>query len=290
MNIAGVRDFLRPVTDEQARQWKPGCAFLGGGTWLYSEPQMSGRITPGQAADSGAPGIETLIDLTSLKWESLQVSDSGLDIAATCRIHELLEYQYPSKWFACELFENCAKALSASFKIFNEATVGGNICMSLPAGSMISMAAALHAVYTIWPHGAEPVKCSSIDFHKGILDNALSPGDILRSIHISEVWLKKRVFMDLRSLTHIGRSAALVIATLDEETREVEFTFTASVTKPYQIAFETLPSSGELDVAIRQVIPKEAFFDDQHGDVFYRESMSHHLAQQLRSKIENGAM
>ena len=290
MNLAGVRDYLKPVNDEQARQWKPGSAFLAGGTWLYSEPQMAGRITPGQVESNNAPGIETIIDLMSLNWEPLQVSDSGLEIAATCRIHELLDYQYPSDWHACELFENCAKALSASFKIFNEATVGGNICMSLPAGSMISMAAALHAEYTIWPHGEDPIKSSSIDFHKGILDNALDPGDILRSIHIPKAWLKRRVFMDLRSLTHIGRSAALVIATIDDETREVEFTFTASVTKPYQIAFKKLPSSGELDVAIRQAIPKEAYFDDQHGDVLYRESMSHYLAQKLRSKIDHGAI
>lgn len=288
MNIAGVRDFLNPATDEQARQWKEGYAFVAGGTWLYSEPQMAGRITPGQPDCSSAPGIDTIVDLTSLNWEPIEVSDSGLQIAATCRIQELLDFQYSSQWPACQLFESCAKALSASFKIFNEATVGGNICMSLPAGAMISMATALHAEYTIWPHGKEPVTIPSLEFHKGILDNALNPGDILRSIQIPAVWLKRRTLMDLRALTHIGRSAALVIATEDVETKEVEFSVTASVVKPYQIAFERLPTANELEVAIKQAIPREAYFDDQHGDVFYREAMTQHLAENLRSKLESG--
>lgn len=287
MNIAGVRDYLRPANDEQARQWKPGCAFVAGGTWLYSEPQMAGRITPGQPDCRDAPGIDTIVDLTSLDWVPIQATDSGLEIAATCRIQELLDYEAPSHWPAGQLFSPCAQALSASFKIFNEATVGGNICMSLPAGSMISLATALHAEYTIWPCGGEPVRMPSIEFHRGILDNALNPGDLLRSIHIPAAWLKRRAIMDLRALTHIGRSAALVVATEDMETKEVEFSFTASVTKPYQVTFDQLPAANELEVAIKQAIPKDAYFDDQHGDVFYREVMTQHLAENLRSKLED---
>ena len=35
-----------------------------------------------------------------------------------------------------------------SFKIYNAATVDGNICMSLPAGAMISLTASLEGTYT----------------------------------------------------------------------------------------------------------------------------------------------
>ena len=45
----------------------------------------------------------------------------------------------------------------ASLKIWNAATVGGNICMSLPAGPMISLTAALEATYTR-PIGSLPVR------------------------------------------------------------------------------------------------------------------------------------
>ena len=52
------------------------------------------------------------------------------------------------------LLRECCNALLASFKIWNAATVGGNICMSLPAGPMISLTVALEATYTLWPRDA----------------------------------------------------------------------------------------------------------------------------------------
>ena len=38
-----------------------------------------------------------------------------------------------------------------SFKIWNAATVGGNVSMSLPAGAMIALTTALQGVCVIWP-------------------------------------------------------------------------------------------------------------------------------------------
>ncbi|MAT80578.1 MAG: FAD-binding molybdopterin dehydrogenase [Phycisphaerae bacterium] len=289
MNIAGVKEYLSPSTDDEARQWKPGSSYVAGGTWLYSEQQMSGRITPGQAACTDAPGIDTIIDLMSLGWTPLQVVDAGLEIAATCRIRELLDFKSPSDWKASGLFRSCAEALSASFKIYNEATIGGNICMSLPAGAMISLVHALHAQYTIWPNDGEPYTIPSSEFHTGMLDNALNPGDILRSILLPDEWLKREAIMDLRSLTHVGRSAALVIATRDPSDGQVEFSVSASVTRPYQFAFPSLPTTAELKDVIEDGIPEEAYFDDQHGDVFYRREMTAYLAESLRTSLANGA-
>ena len=91
-----------------------------GGTWLFSEQQ---------------PAVHRLVDLDSLGWPSLEVTDQGLTVAATCRIAELLALDTPSDWTAAPLFAQCAHAFLMSFKIYNAATVGGNICMSLPAGA-----------------------------------------------------------------------------------------------------------------------------------------------------------
>lgn len=93
---------------------------------------------------------DTLIDLWSLRWPALQVSDDGLDIAATCTIAELY-----------------ARAFLASFKIWNAATVGGNICMSLPAGPMVTLATALEGRYSLWPRDAVPREVAAIDFVTG---------------------------------------------------------------------------------------------------------------------------
>ncbi len=95
--------------------------MLAGGTWLFSEPQ---------------PDLHTLVDLRDLGWTPLEVTPAGLTIAATCTLRQLAE------WTASPLLHQCCAALAGSFKIWHEATVGGNICLGLPAGPMIAMAAA----------------------------------------------------------------------------------------------------------------------------------------------------
>src|SRR5207237_1083427 len=70
-------------------------------------------------------------------------------------------------WTAAPLFRLCCRSFLASFKIWNEATVGGNICMSLPAGPMISLTAALEGVCTLWPRSGEPRRVSVCAFVTG---------------------------------------------------------------------------------------------------------------------------
>src|ERR1017187_9879011 len=118
MNLNTVTEIMHPTSADEIGQWRPGYAWLGGGTWLFSEPQWA---------------IDTLIDLDQLKWPALTASAGGLEIAATCRVVELFDYAGPAAWTAVPLFKECCNAFLASFKIWNAATVGGNICMSLPA-------------------------------------------------------------------------------------------------------------------------------------------------------------
>ncbi len=55
----------------------PGEVFMAGGTWLMSEPQ---------------PGTTGFIDLTTLGWPDLEVTDAGLRIGATCTIAHLVAW------------------------------------------------------------------------------------------------------------------------------------------------------------------------------------------------------
>jgi CO/xanthine dehydrogenase FAD-binding subunit len=127
--------------DRQVEPWR--YAWLAGGTWLFSTPQIA---------------TDTLIDLRSLRWPALAASNTGLDIAATCIIAELYGFQPPAEWTAAPLFQLCARAFLASFKIWNAATVGGNICMSLPAGPMVTLATALEAATRSCPRRGPRVK------------------------------------------------------------------------------------------------------------------------------------
>ena len=132
---------VAPLT--RSSSGEPGYAWLAGGTWLFSTPQIA---------------TDTLIDLRSLKWPSLEASETGLDIAATCTIAELYHFKAPADWIAAPLFQLCSRAFLASFKIWNAATVGGNICMSLPAGPMVTLATALEARYTLLPRDGARAK------------------------------------------------------------------------------------------------------------------------------------
>ena len=143
MDLHTVNRVRHPARAEEIASWEAGFAWLAGGTWLFSEPQVD---------------VHTLIDLESLDWPSLDASEEGLEIASTCRVVELDQFvaEAPADWTAAPLFRQCCRSFLSSFKIWNEATVGGNICMSLPAGPMISLTAALEGVCTLWPRGGEP--------------------------------------------------------------------------------------------------------------------------------------
>ena len=138
MNLNTIVEVKRPTSADQVTEWRDGYAWLAGGTWLFSEPQVT---------------TDTLIDLDRMGWTPLSATPAGLEIAATCRIADLHAFKGPTEWRAVPLFRDCIDAFLMSFKIWNAATVGGNLCMSLPAGAMISLTAALEAVCTLWPRG-----------------------------------------------------------------------------------------------------------------------------------------
>ena len=165
MDLHTVNRVRRPARAEEIDSWEAGFAWLAGGTWLFSEPQVD---------------VHTLIDLESLEWPALKPSADGLEIASTCRVVELDQFvaKATPDWTAAPLFRQCCRSFLASFKIWNEATVGGNVCMSLPAGPMISLTAALEGVVTLWPRSGEPRQVSVVDFVTGNHQNVLAPGEL----------------------------------------------------------------------------------------------------------------
>ncbi|WP_408841188.1 FAD binding domain-containing protein [Acidocella sp.] len=111
-------------------------------------------------------------------------------------------------WNAFPLLNACCNAFLASFKISNVATIGGNLCMSLPAGPMISLTAALDSVCTLWPRRGAPRTVPVVDFVTGNHSNVLRPGELLRSIHVPAASLREPVALRQATLTKLGRSAA----------------------------------------------------------------------------------
>src|SRR5712692_2989179 len=191
------------------------------------------------------------------QWRALEASSAGLDIAATCRIAELYRFEGPAEWIATPLLRECCNSFLASFKIWNAATIGGNICMSLPAGPMISLTTALEATYTLWPLAAAPRDVPAVDFVTGNHANILRPGELLRSIHLPAAALSKRAAFRHASLTKLGRSAALIIGTQTTACDDLLIMITAATPRPVQLRFARPPSAEELRQAIDARIPAD---------------------------------
>ncbi len=269
MNLNTVTNVKRPVDLGEIRTWHPGHAWLAGGTYLFSEPQ---------------PTTDTLVDLGQLSWPHVQISADGLTIAATCPIIELFRFEGPPEWSALPLLRDCCNALLASFKIWNTATVGGNICLSLPAGAMTSLAVALEGELTLWPRSGSPREVKAIDFITGNHANILQPGELLRSIHLPAAALAKRYVVRHASLVKLGRSAALLIGTLSGK-GDLLITITASTPRPVQLAFPSIPPASELREALDSAIPEDDYFDDVNGRPAYRRHLTRYFAEQIRAEL-----
>ncbi|MFN8593357.1 MAG: FAD binding domain-containing protein [Thermomicrobiales bacterium] len=254
--------------------WREGDSWLAGGTWLYSEPQ---------------PAVRRLLDLRHLDWPPLEAGDSGLRIAATCTISELYAFSAPDTWHAAPMIGECCRAFLASFKIWNFATVGGNICMSLPAGPMISLAASLEGSLHLIALGGSERRVPVVEFVTGPHQNLLQPGELIRAIEIPASALVKRAAFRRIALTHMGRSTGLLIGTAADPGSPFTLTVTAATPRPVQLVFPHVPEAGALRERLLAEIPDGAYFSDVHGSPEYRKHMTLHFAEEIRSELASAA-
>jgi CO/xanthine dehydrogenase FAD-binding subunit len=262
---------ITEVADASAATWRDGDAWLSGGTWLFSEPQH---------------GLSRLLDLRGFGWPSLRAGQDGLEIAATCTLAELSRFQAP-QWAAEPLIGQCCNALLGSFKVWNAATVGGNICLSLPAGPMISLTSALDGVCTIWG-GAGTRQLPVTDFVTGAGQNALGPGELLRSVQLPAAALACTTAFRQISLAPLGRSGAVVIGRRSPGDGPAVITLTAATVRPVRLRFDRLPGRDELLAAIAAADP--CYHDDVHGSPAWREAVTRELALEVLAELgERGA-
>ena len=215
----------------------PGEKLLGGGTWLFSEPQ---------------PDVTGLVDLSRMGWPALEVSDAGLRIGATCTIASLVafaegrgEVAVPGDWAAASIFPIAANALLASFKIWNTATVGGNVCQSFCAASMVSLASGLDGEAVIWTLDGGERRQSVASLLTGNGTNSLQHGEVLRAVDLPAYALRSRASLRKIALTELGRSGAVVTARVDAGGAAV-FTVTAATLTPIVLRFTALPDADPL--------------------------------------------
>ncbi|GAB3605655.1 FAD binding domain-containing protein [Conyzicola nivalis] len=265
MDLITVRE-TRVARTRDDLVFAPGEEPLGGGTWLFSEEQ---------------PGLTGLVDLTVLGWQPIVESEATLTIAATCTIAELARIPRREGWKAHPLFSQTANSLLASFKIWNIATVGGNICTSLPAGPMISLASALDATALVWATDGSDRRLPVADLVTASRENLLAHGEVLRAIEIPTTSLEARTGFRRIALSPLGRTGTLVIARVDAS-GEAVFTVSGGTTRPRVLRFDGLPSREALQYAVESITE---WFTDPHGAADWRRAMSVLFAEELREEL-----
>ncbi|PJI84728.1 FAD binding domain-containing protein [Luteimicrobium subarcticum] len=244
----------------------PGERFVAGGTWMFSEPQ---------------PGVTGLVDVTGMGWVPWEGTLDGLRVAATCRVGELARMPAAHDWRAHPLFGQCCHALLASFKVWNLATVGGNVCNGFAAGALVSLCAALDAEAVLWPAEGGERRVAVADLVVGNGVTTLAPGEVLRAVEIPGRALRARTAFRKIALSAHGRSGAVVIGRLDEDGAFV-LTVTAATSRPVVLRYAALPEAG----AVRDdVLAVDAYFTDPHGPADWRRGVSAVLADEVLSEL-----
>lgn len=265
---------VREIVDARcAVPWQPGDAWLAGGTALFAEPR---------------PEVTRLRDLSAMGWPAWQVTEEGLVIAATCTVAELLAFaQAPDgPWpQARALITACCRAFSSSFKVWNTATVGGNLCLALPAGPMISLAVALDGVCLILSGNGRERRVRAAEFVTGAGRTVLLPWEVLRSITLPVAALTRRAAVRRVSLRPRGRTAAHVTGTRSPGTGRMDLAVTAATTRPFTVSFPRPPSASVLGATLREQLDPSLIVDDVHGHPAWRCHVTRHLAEAVRRDL-----
>ncbi|WP_370248686.1 xanthine dehydrogenase family protein subunit M [Nocardioides sp.] len=265
MDLATVTDYRLARRREDLRlppDAAPSTVLVAGGTWVFSDPHV---------------GVRTLVDLTGLGWPDLEpLPDGGLRVGATCPIATLAAHPGPTG--APTLFRDAAAALLMSFKVQQVATVGGNVCLGLPAGAMTSVLAGLGAEAVVWTPGGGERRLPVGELVVGVQRTALRPGEVLRAVEVSGAAMRAPASLRRIALTDHGRSAAVVVGTLADGTPRL--VLTAAVTRPVVL---TGGSPAEL---AEQVAGAGGWYDDPHGAPDWRAAMSARLVDEVLRDLD----
>ncbi len=269
MDLPSITTYLRPQQWDDLRSWQPDWAWLAGGTWLFSEPQ---------------PQVRTLVDMQALGWSELILDATGLTIGATCTMRQLLNLSGtvgeqapdPATWPGLQALQAAVREL-ASFKIHNQATIAGNLCLALPASTFAPACLVLRARYEIWPRQGSPYWLAADEFQQGAQQTCLQPGDVLRRIHIPASALAWETNYQRLCLADAGIALAIAVAAYDRASGQVSLGLGASFPAPRRLDFAAPPPWEQVQADI-QALPLDLFLEDAAASAVYRRQMTAVLA------------
>ncbi|MEL7245609.1 MAG: FAD binding domain-containing protein [Cyanobacteria bacterium J06573_2] len=274
MDLHSVDNYLLPTDINKVTDWGEGWSWLAGGTWLFSEPQ---------------PDIKTLVDIQSLGWNEIEFinpskpsSEEQLAIGAICCLIKLIEYPWLPEYTAVEGFRGAINALSASLKVVNVATVGGNICLALSVGTLAPIMVALNASYEVWNREGKSQIIAAKDFQIGSRQTVLQSGELLRRVLIPVENLKWKVNYKRFGIAASDPALAIVVGAYNSVAKKLRLVIAASVAAPILLEFE-----GDLETNFNYVscLRNIDFIEDMRASAVYRREITQVLIKQSLKEL-----
>ncbi|WP_144804601.1 xanthine dehydrogenase family protein subunit M [Curtobacterium sp. BH-2-1-1] len=288
MDLVSVRT-VRTPSHRDDLALAPGEQPLAGGTWLYSEEQ---------------PGTTGLVDLTGLGWPDAERIPDGLRLGATCTLAALLRLTPEPDWRAWPLVDRCVNALLASFKVWNAATVGGNVATALPAGAVTALLVTLDATAVVWTTDGGERRMPVAELVTGPRTTTLAPGEVVRAFDVPAAALRQETGFRRVSLSPHGRTGTLVTARWGSTDRYTDpgtgtgadpgtgtgtaagadvgagfvLVVTGGVPRPLVLRWDSVPSAAAVDAALAD---HDDWYDDPHGSPTWRRGVSRRFAAEL---------
>ncbi len=266
MDLPNVETYLRPNDIQTITSWGQDWAWLAGGTWIFSEPQ---------------PHLKVLVDIQDLQWSEIEVKEDYLIIGATCPLIKLLEYSWLAEWTAIDGLKSAISALSASLKVINIATVGGNLCLALSVGTLAPVMIALGASYELWNIKGESRTVAAKDFQVGFKSTILQTGEILRRVLIPLSNLKWEINYQRFSIAATDPALAIIVSVSNQQ--QMRCVIGASVTAPRLLKFDSI------ELVERQLITSienENFIEDAKASADYRRELTVILIRQAIQQLK----
>ncbi|MFH7026002.1 MAG: FAD binding domain-containing protein [Heteroscytonema crispum UTEX LB 1556] len=272
MDLLNLETYLRPNDIQTITNWGEDCAWLAGGTWLFSEPQ---------------PHLKVLVDMQPLGWTEIEIREDYLSIGATCPLIKLLEYPWNQEWKAVEGFKSAISALAASLKVINMATVGGNICLALSVGTLAPVMVALDASYEIWNFKKESRQIAAGDFQLASRQTILQPGEVLRRILIPLENLQWKVNYQRFGIAATHPALAIVVNAWNPNYAKVRCVIGASIPAPRLLEFdnvETFHETSLQDINFLEDVKASAVYRREITKILIRRSLSALLCRNIRDE------
>ncbi len=274
MDLHNIDNYLRPSDINKITDWGEGWSWLAGGTWLFSESQ---------------PQIKTLVDIQSLGWDEIEVVSSHnvnqrelLAIGATCPLIKLLQHPWLSEYIAVEGFKGAISALSASLKVVNMATVGGNICLALSVGTLAPIMVGLNASYEIWNREGKSRIVAATDFQIGYRQTVLKSGELLRRVLIPVENMRWQVDYKRFGIAASDPALAIVVGAYNQVAKKLRLVIGASVVAPRLLEFD-----GEVQTDFNYLASVENmdFIEDAKASAVYRRKITEVLIKRCLESL-----